>query len=432
MKYIITNVQYNAGVNKNLLQNILLFAKEHEVDNLLTFVQNGSYKNEEIVDERVFKSGFAIIESLRLNSNLKCKDMKILAQQIKPLTGLNKKLSRDYSYILPSAKIRYLSVANTSKYPRVFMTTGNLTKPNYKLHTAQGRKAQEMHQYGFVYVVIDDNKKFRAQQIEATKRGDFHYYTEKYHSGKVYKDKPEALILGDWHTGDTDPKIRKRTIAMIQRMMPKRVVFHDLFNGHSVNPHEQGDLIQELRNEKRKRLSLSKELKLVLKEIKFFANMFPEINFFVAESNHDIFLERYIRDKKFINDPSNFMFICSLIPEILKDKQPTLEIALQAVGDLPTNFTFLKEDKEFRVRGIELAYHGHRGINGSRGSSSSFDRYNLKMITGHTHTPALYENGMCVGTSTKLKLYYTKGASSWMHAHGILYTSGKYALVTLI
>ena len=54
------------------------------------------------------------------------------------------------------------------------------------------------------------------------------------------------------------------------------------------------------------------------------------------------------------------------------------------------------------------------------------------MITGHEHSPKLYANGMCVGTSTKLKLGYTKGASSWLNAHGLLYKSGKYALLTLV
>ena len=129
--------------------------------------------------------------------------------------------------------------------------------------------------------------------------------------------------------------------------------------------------------------------------------------------------------------PENILFIFDMIRDVLIGKLPTLEIALSRVGNIPENFLFIKEDKEYRVRGVELAYHGHRGINGSRGTPASFNRYNLKMITGHTHTPALYENGMCVGTSTLLKLDYTKGASSWANAHGILYRSGKYALVTM-
>ena len=432
MKYIIATCQFNAAVNVNLLQNILLFAKKHSVENLYLFVQNGQYKEDDIIDKRIFDAGFILVDSLKLNANLRLKDMKILAQQINPFTGMNQKLDRDFSYILPSSKIRYQSLANTSKYPRALLTTGSITKPNYKMHTAQGRKANQQHQFGFVYVSTESNTIFNAHQIEATKQGDFQFMREKYHSGKVSFEQPEAIILGDWHHGDTDPKIRTKTIAMLKDLKPKRVVFHDIFNGHSINPHEKGDLIQELRRVATNKLSLHVELEKVLKEIQFFATTFPEIDFLVAESNHDIFLERYIRSKDFMYHPENFMFVCQMLPEIIKGERPTLEVALSQVGTIPITFVFGKEDQSYRVRGVELLYHGHRGANGSRGTSGQFDKLNLKMITGHEHSPKLYQNGMVVGTSTKLKLDYTKGASSWLNAHGILYSNGKYALITLI
>jgi len=430
MKYIIATCQYNAMVNKNLLQNIELFAKEHGVDNLLLFVQNGQYKEDDIIDKRLFEAGFSIVEDMKLNANLYLKDMRILAQQINPFTGMNQKLNRDYSYILPSAKIRYQSLANTSKYPRALMSTGSITKPNYKMHTAQGEKAYQQHQYGFVYVSTECNTIFHAHQIEATKQGDFQYMTEKYHNGVLSYAQPEALILGDYHTGDTCPKVRKRTIQMIKELKPKRVVFHDLFNGHSVNHHEKGDLIQELKSVQLKRSDLKTELEMVYKEIMFFATTFPETTFIVSESNHDIFLERYIRSKDFMYNPSNFLFVCSMIPKIIVGEQPTLRIALEQIGTIPDNFKFLKEDESYRIRGVEIGVHGHRGPNGSRGGN--FDKYNLKMISGHTHSPFLGQNSMVVGTSTKLKLDYTKGPSSWLNAHGILYSNGKYALITLI
>jgi hypothetical protein len=431
MKYIITTVQYGARVNKNLLANMKLFAQEHGVDHIYTFVMNGRYKDEDFLDPAIGVD-IATVDNLRLNSNLRLQDVKILAQQINPFTGMNQKLSRDYSYILPSPKIRYESVANTSQSPRAFMTTGALTHGNYKMHTAQGRKANEQHQYGFVYVEVKNNKIFHAYQVEATKGGDFYYMREKYHKGKKLTRNPEALVLGDWHTGDTNPKIRKRTIEMIKELKPKRVVFHDFFNGHSINPHEKGHLITSLKSFQRKRDSLDRELKEVYKEMQFFATEFPEIQFLVPESNHDIFLYRYLDSKGFIEHAQNFMFALRMIPEVLEDKKPTLEVGLGLMGEIPSNFKFLREDEEHRVRGVELGYHGHRGANGSRGTSRQFQYLNLKMISGHEHSPKLYANSMVVGTSTKLKLDYTKGASSWMHAHGILYEDGKYGLITLI
>lgn len=429
MKYIITNIQYNAGVNTNFLKNLLKFAEVHEVKELLTFVQNGSYHEEDEIDERVFDAGFSTVDSLTLNRNLRLRDMRILAQQINPMTGMSSKLSRDFSYIMPSAKIRYLSVANTSSNPRALMTTGNLTKPNYKLHTAQGRKAEAQHQYGFVFVEIKSGKLFTTYQVEATKNGNFYYLNEKYVCGKVKKVQPEAIVLGDIHTGDTNQKALKHSLATIEELKPKCVVLHDIFNGHSIDVHSGDNLLYGLRCLKDKRDSLENELWEVYNFVWKLSEQFPDIEFLVAESNHDIWLERYIDSKKFIDHSQNFLHAIEMIPHILEGKKPTLQIGLELFGDLPDNVYFGREDEEYRVRGVELLYHGHRGLNGSRGSSASFDRFNLRMISGHEHTPKLYANGMVVGTLTHLKLSYTKGAGSWMHANGILYADGKYGLL---
>ena len=105
---------------------------------------------------------------------------------------------------------------------------------------------------------------------------------------------------------------------------------------------------------------------------------------------------------------------------------------MELTGKIAKNVRFLNEDEEHRVKGVGLDYHGHRGVNGARGTSMSFSNNNLMLITGHEHTPKLHPNGMVVGTSTKLKLGYTKGASSWLNAHGLLYSSGKYTLITMI
>lgn len=431
MKYIVTNVQYDALVNQNFLRNISVFAKRHQVDKLVTFVQNGRYKDDDEIDKRVFEAGFETVDSLSLNTNLRLKDMKILAQQINPMTGMQTKLSRDSSYIMPSAKIRYVSVANTSTKPRAFMTTGNITKPNYKTHTAQGRKAEEQHQYGFVFVEVKNSRIFTTYQVEATKNGDFYYLNERYKDGKFTVAEPEAIIFGDVHFGDTNQKALTHSKEVVRTLKPKRVVLHDIFNGHSINPHEKGHLLSSLRN-LNTRDSLENELKMVYSEIHKLADEFPKIQFLVAESNHDIFLERYLDSKDFIEHPQNFLHACKMIPEILKGKKPTLQIGLELFGELPKNFHFSKVDEEHRVRGVELAYHGHNGINGSRGTSSSFDRFNLRMITAHEHSPKLYANGMVVGTLTHLKLPYTKGAGSWSHANGILYSDGKYGLMPFV
>lgn len=430
MRYIITSAQRNAGVNKGLLANMLNFAKKHRVEKIMFFAMRGKYIEEEKLDPVL--TDFEMVDRLRLNANLMLKSIEALPQQIDPFFGLSGKFSRDYSHIIPSPKIRYKSIANTSKYPRALMTTGAITKPNYKMHTRIGQLANEQHQYGFVYVEIVNNTIFNARQIEATDNGDFYYLTEKYYGGKVFHEKPEALILGDWHEGDTCERVRAKSIEMIKELKPKRVVFHDIFNGHSINHHEEDNLLAELRSVRDKRFGLEVEMRAVYDELMFFSHTFKDVEFIVVRSNHDDFLERYLKDKKFIKHPHNFLFACKIIPLIINEDKVPLEQSLKLIGRIPKNIRFVNQDESYRVRGVELGMHGHLGVSGSKGSPRQFSKLNLRTITGHTHSPELMANGMVVGTSTKLRLSYTHGASSWLNAHGILYPNGKYGLLTLI
>jgi hypothetical protein len=301
------------------------------------------------------------------------------------------------------------------------------------MHIAQGRKAGLEHQYGFAFVEVVNGRKFNYHPVEAMKNGNFHYNREYYKSGKLYDEQPEALVLGDWHCGDTCPKTRKATIAMIEELEPKRVFFHDLFNGHSINHHERNNHLSKARLWAQQMDVLEAEVEECLEEITFFSKKFPDVEFYVVESNHDIFLNRYIGEENFLEDGQNSVFACKMFVAMHEDdKTPAVKLAMEILGNVPKNFTFLKEDEEFRIKGVGLDYHGHRGVNGARGTSASFSNYNLKLITGHEHTPKIHPNGMVVGTSTHLKLGYTTGASSWLNAHGLLYSSGKYTLLTII
>ena len=136
--YIVTTVQYNAVVNKTLLKNMLAFADQHNVEEIYVFVMPGRHKDETQLSQTILDNPRLTLLSLgkdgmKLNENIKLYDTGILASQINPLTGFNKKLHRDFSYILPSPKIRYQSIPNTSKYARFLCTTGALTHGNYKL-----------------------------------------------------------------------------------------------------------------------------------------------------------------------------------------------------------------------------------------------------------------------------------------------------------
>ena len=438
MNYIISTIQLSASVNKPLLRNMLAFADAHNVPKIYLFVMAGKNKDETAVatmlmDDPRIELLFLDKTGMKLNSNLKLFDTQILASQINPLTGFNKKLHRDFSYILPSPKIRYMSIPNTSRHPRFLATTGALTNPNYKLHTAQGRKAELEHEYGFAYVEVKNNRIYDYHPVAALKNGNFNYMRELYKGGKSFDQQPEALVLGDIHVGDTNPKAFAVAVKQIEDLKPKRVVLHDIFNGHSINHHERSNNLSRAILWKNKVSVLEEEVEQCRKFLNDLAFKFPDVEVLVVESNHDLFMSTYIGQENFLQDGQNSVFSCRLFIEAMSNPdQPILKTAMALTGKVAKNVRFLKEDEEYRVKGVGLDYHGHRGMNGARGTSMSFSNNNLALISAHEHTPKIHPNGMVVGTLTHLKLPYTKGASSWMHANGLLYSSGKYTLLTII
>ena len=65
------------------------------------------------------------------------------------------------------------------------------------------------------------------------------------------------------------------------------------------------------------------------------------------------------------------------------------------------------------------------GINGARPGVESFRKLNTKIVSAHTHS-AFRKDGLVVcGTSTKLKLNYNHGPSSWTQGHTIIDNYGK-------
>ena len=438
MNRIVSTIQLSALVNRPFLRNMIAFADEHNVNKIELFVMPGKNKDESTIATVLMENPriellFLDKTGKKINNNLKLFDLKILASQINPLTGVAQKLSRDYSHILPATKVRYMSLPNTSKYPRFIATTGALSSPNYKMHTAQGQKSELLHEYGFAFIEVKNNRIFNYHPVMALKNGNFNFNREFYRNGKKEDQQPEALILGDIHVGDTCMKSMKVSVQMIADLKPKRVVLHDLFNGHSINHHERSNNLSKAQLWKKKMHILEEEVNECQAFLNDLAYKFPDVQFLVVESNHDLFMKTYISYENFLADGQNSVFSCRLFVEMDKCKpQPILQTAMELQGKIAKNVQFLKEDDEHRVKGIELGYHGHRGINGARGTSMSFSNNNLMLISGHEHTPKIHPKGMVVGTLTKLKLDYTKGASSWLNANGLLYSSGKYTLLTII
>ena len=92
----------------------------------------------------------------------------------------------------------------------------------------------------------------------------------------------------------------------------------------------------------------------------------------------------------------------------------------------------MKIDEDYKVAGIQLGVHGHLGANGSRGSLANMEKSYNKSVTGHSHSPAILRDAWVVGTSSRLRLDYNQGPSSWLNTFCLVYPNGQRQLINII
>jgi hypothetical protein len=72
------------------------------------------------------------------------------------------------------------------------------------------------------------------------------------------------------------------------------------------------------------------------------------------------------------------------------------------------------------------------GSNGSRGSLLQFRKLNTKIVVGHYHSPGRKDGALAVGTTTKLRVGYNNGPSSWLQSHVIIHKDGRAQHINFI
>jgi len=221
---------------------------------------------------------------------------------------------------------------------------------------------------------------------------------------------------------------------MINEFKPKKIFLHDLADFKSINHHEDGKIIEKVKNYNVTKLSLEDELKMIAKELKYFVENTPrDTQIYVVKSNHDEWLYQYLNSGKFLEQPQNAYISSKLLLKAFEGEDP-FEYAVRMFCDYPKNkIKFLKSSDSLKVQGWELAEHGHKGANGARGSIRTYERANAMQISAHTHSPLVQRKQIVVGTSTYLELPYNQGGlSSWLHAHALVYKPMMAQLITFV
>lgn len=454
-RFIITWAQNNTPVHEPFLRNIEAYAEFIDAE---ICIIAGRYKNPtSVFSDKDFDTWHSrTIPYLYANREKIHKhlvvigDVKVSPTAETPMTGM-KGFSGSESCIFGHPKVQEETLDVLEGRPeKKMMTTGACTIPNYT-DSKSGKKGEFHHTLGFVVVEVKDKNKVFTRCVTATDDGNFYdlYYKVEFAGGnkkvnivdglsfvtREFEGKSEitrineidGIVLGDMHFGEHDEKVVDVTLnELMKKLKPKQVVLHDVFDGTSISHHDRNDAFAAYFKAVDGRSNLKDEINNMLNGLK----PFEKYNTVIVRSNHDDFLDRWLRDVDWRKErnPLNYPAYMEYASLILNRKAPNGVIPFLINQQYPDMITLGLSDSH-RIHEWEVGQHGHIGSGGSRGSVNQYRQLNTKMIVGHSHAPSRKDGVIQVGTSTKLRLDYNKGASKWAHAHAIIHPNGKGQLI---
>lgn len=431
-RFIITWAQNDTPVHDNFLQNIKAYAKFINAD---IHVIAGRYKNPTSVftdknHDTWVKEVKPYLDANRHNIHKYVSilsDVKIQPTATNPMSGMEG-ISGVNSCIFGSPRVHMQVIPALEGYkPKVMWTTGAVTVENYT-DSKSGKKGQFHHTLGFVVVEIKDKDKFFARQVTATDNGEFTDLFYNVQEGKVKKiNETSAIVLGDIHIGQLDPVVMKVSMGLLDKLKPAHTIIHDIFDGYSITHHEINNPIKQYHRE----IDGTNVLKKEIDEMILWVEKMKKYNLVIVRSNHDDFVDRWIMNtdwKKNIKNAREYMEYT----QALMDKKAPNGIIPYIINQKYKNVKTLGRSDSFIVQNWELGIHGDVGSGGSRGSLEQFRKLNTKIVVGHYHTPGRKDGALAVGTSTKLRVGYNQGASSWLHSHVIIHKDGKAQHINII
>lgn len=299
--------------------------------------------------------------------------------------------------------------------PMTCYTTGAVTLTNY-LNSRAGSVAEKSHKIGAVHIV--DNQVFPLE----------------YDEEKLWVYEYDVAVLGDIHAEQLSESAFHKSIQMIKTHKISTVVLHDLFDCMTLNGHERENPDHLFIHQ---RSNLEDDLHRVENVLNSLGNIKHVREIVVVRSNHDDMLDRWLKDAKYHPkyDAKNatmyyrLQYLKHMYMQHMGKTPNVLELALSLKKStiIDKKVNFLELGDSYQKHGVELAHHGHKGVNGAR---SGLQKTNQKMIVGHSHSGQRLDNFITVGTNSKLvQGYNVGGGSTWTTHNALICKSGRMTLI---
>ena len=427
-RYVVTSAQNNTPVNLPFLRSLENFCQHN---NARLVIIPFRYRNPTTVAENEqdvwyddLIEQYLVNQRFDLNNHTKIlADLSISPTATNPLSGLEL-LCEGKNAVIPHAKVAMKCVATmSSRLPFMMHTTGCVTEANYSDSKA-GKKGLAHHNYSALYIRDNKNQSTSYPRLlSATHDGSFVDLGQQFTGDAITVVSTDAIVMGDSHVGSQDLDKHEAAVELIDDLGIKKIILHDVFDGATVNHHEEHNPFSKF---KQPFHSLTSELEAVAEYI---AELSDFADVVVVDSNHNDFLSRWVQrtDWRELDCDKARWYLKLANAFINEGVKSAFTYIMTTVYDVEAKF--LELDESYMIHNIELGMHGHLGASGARGSAKTFAKAGFKSVTGHTHSPAITDGNTTVGTSTELKLGYMKGLSKTLHSDCLIYENGKRQLV---
>lgn len=452
-KFVITTAVAGAEPHMPFLNSLRNFCKINKAKLLILVCEDpGRYKyskrkqgaqvpriHRELLNETI------LMEGVWLNDSVAISNVKMQAKAIKPTSGFGRVAKKLGSQIYASPKIslEYHSVRNDKyKLPHFIATTGAVTVPNYEPISNdwyQGKRtaffAENDHKFGAAYVEVADDEMFHYTQIECKSAGGEMFFRDTMYKGNNIpkKARAEIFVMGDLHAGVTDERVTKCWDEVIDLTKPKYIAIHDGFNGESVNGHIENDIIANIIRAMEGKDDVMAEIKMFGEALRHWASKCDEL--LVIPSNHNDWLERFIRKGKFLKEGNlkNATPALKIALAMIEERKHPLQYAVEElVGIKIPNIRWMKRNDDEEIEGIQVNCHGDVAKGGTKGSLAGMVGAYIASFSGHSHTAGILFDAWAVGTSGHLQEVYNNGPGTWTNTSGLIYKYGGRALINVI
>lgn len=439
--YVITSAVNDTEVNLNFVKTLELYCTHNDAQLLVIPIKyhRGKLLEEtklvwdEHISKYLYSSNEKLLPGLKVLGGL-----HVSPAIVNPLSGFEG-FSKGDSVIIghPQLMLKSVPVSHTDA-AAILTTTGAVTVPIYT-ETKQGEKAAFNHSFSAL-VVEEDSTCFHVRVLNSDESGEFYDLKQHYTpNGVDMTTSIPGIVLGDLHIEHLDPLVYDATYGddgMISYLCPEKIVVEDVLDAYSISHHHQKSVFTQYAKYNSGKNKVLDELH---KTVSFMVENTPQgSETIVVSSNHNSHLLKWLNECNPKVEPWNALEYHKLMVAMLERTEMGVSGAVYPnpfelwanIHYDCNNIQFLSGAESFKIMDIECAYHGDKGVSGSRGSIKQFSELGSKTITGHSHQAGILRGAYAVGHSCYSKLEYNLGApSAWTQAHCLIQPNGKRQLI---